>query len=237
MSGAGRRLIVLAILIALAGSAAYLPVAEWVTVLVAWGRQHAVAGPVAYVLFVIVATVLFLPGSIAMMIGGFVFGFLPGLLLAAIAVPFGAQSAFEFGRWVVRPWIRRKVANNQRMHMIEHALREEAFLIIALTRLSLIVPFNLLNYVYGATSVKARTHLFATALGMLPAVALYVYLGTLARDLSQILAGDVAPQALGYWLLAAGLIVIATAVWVIQRTARRVLEKHLANTDGAKQEE
>lgn len=237
MSGASRRLIVLAVLVALAGSAVFLPLAEWVTVLVNWGRHHAVAGPAAYILFVIVATVLFLPGSVAMMIGGFVFGFLPGLLFAAIAVPLGAQSAFGFGRWIAQPWIRRKVANSKRMQGIEQALHEEAFLIIALTRLSLVVPFNLLNYVYGATTVRARTHFLATALGMLPAVALYVYLGTLARDLSQILAGDVAPQTLGYWLLAAGLLVIAATVWVIQRTARRVLEKHLLDTNGVMQEE
>ena len=237
MSGISRRLLLLAVLVALIGSAAYLPIADWVILLVDWGRGHAIAGPVVYLLFVIIATVLFLPGSIAMMIGGFVFGFLPGLLFAAVAVPLGAQSAFEFGRWIARPWVRRKVADNKRMHLIENALREEAFLIVALTRLSLIVPFNLLNYVYGATSVSARTHFLATALGMLPAVALYVYLGTLARDLSQILAGNAAPEELGYWVLAAGLVAIVAAVWVIQRTATRVLERHLENPDGAMQKE
>jgi uncharacterized membrane protein YdjX (TVP38/TMEM64 family) len=212
---------------ALVTSLYFLPLATWVSALVDWGRLHPVLGPVLYMFFVVLATVLFLPGSVAMMIGGFLFGFLPGFLFAALALPFGAQAAFEFGRWVARPWVRRKVANNRRMHAIEAALREQAFVIIVLTRLSLIIPFNLLNYAYGATSVKAATYWMATAVGMLPAVALYVYLGTLARDLGQILSGEVAPSDLGYWILIAGIGAIMLATWVVHRTATQALEKHL----------
>jgi len=211
----------------LATSLYFLPLATWVSALVDWGRLHPVLGPVIYMFFVVLATVLFLPGSVAMMIGGFLFGFLPGFLFAALAIPFGAQAAFEFGRWVARPWVRRKVAHNRRMQAIEAALREQAFVIIVLTRLSLIIPFNLLNYAYGATSVKAATHWMATAVGMLPAVALFVYLGTLARDLGQILSGEAAPSDLGYWILVAGIGAIMLATWVVHRTATRALEEHL----------
>ena len=227
-----KRLGLACVFIALATSLYFLPLAEWVSALVNWGQHHPFLGPVAYMAFVVLATVLFLPGSIAMMIGGFLFGFLSGLLFAAIALPFGAQGAFEIGRWFARPWVRRQVADNRRMEAIEAALRKEAFVIIVLTRLSLILPFNLLNYAYGATSVKATTHWAATALGMLPAIALYVYLGTLARDLGQILSGEAAPTELGYWILGAGIAAIVAATWVIHRTATRALEKHLLDQQG-----
>ena len=222
-----RRMGLVAVVIVLATSLYYMPLANWVSALVEWGQQHPFAGPAAYMFFVVVATVLFLPGSVAMMIGGFLFGFLPGFLFAVIAIPAGAQGAFEFGRWVARPWVRKKVADNRRMHAIEAALREEAFVIVVLTRLSLILPFNLLNYAYGATSVRAVTHLLGTAIGMLPAIVLYVYLGTLAHDLGQILSGEAAPTELGYWIIGAGIAAIAAATWVIHRTATRALERHL----------
>ena len=225
------RLGLVTLFIVLAMSLSLLPLASWISTLVEWGQQHTIAGPIAYVCFVVIATVLFLPGSVAMMIGGFLFGFLPGFLFAVLAVPIGAQGAFEFGRWVARPWVRKQVADNQRMHAIEAALREEAFVIVVLTRLSLIIPFNLLNYAFGATSVKAATHLVATAIGMLPAIALYVYLGTLARDLGQILSGEAAPSELGYWIIAIGIVAIAAATWVIHRTATRALEKHLTEQE------
>lgn len=227
MRAAIKRLGLAAVVIGLATSLYYMPLANWVAILVEWGQQHPIAGPTAYVFFVVVATVLFLPGSVAMMVAGFLFGFLPGFLYAVIAIPVGAQGAFEFGRWVARPWVRKTVADNRRMHAIEVALREEAFVIVVLTRLSLILPFNLLNYAYGATSVSAPTHLLATAIGMLPAVALYVYLGTVAHDLGQILSGEAAPSELGYWIIGAGIAAIAAATWVIHRTATRTLEKHL----------
>ena len=227
-----KRIALAVVFIALAASLSFLPLASWVSALVDWGQQNPVLGPIAYMLFVVLATVLFLPGSVAMMIGGFLFGFLPGFLLVALALPCGAQGAFEFGRWVARPWVRKKVATNSRIQAIEAALREEAFLIIVLTRLSLIIPFNLLNYAYGATSVKAATHWIATAVGMLPAIALFVYLGTLARDIGQILSGEAAPPALGYWVLAAGIGAIVAATWVIHKTATRALEKHLIETPG-----
>jgi len=144
MKAAVKRTGLTVVFIVLVVSLYYLPLASWVSALVEWGQQHPIAGPLAYVFFVVVATVLFLPGSVAMMIGGFLFGFLPGFLYAVIAIPVGAQGAFEFGRWVAQPWVRRKVADSRRMHAIEAALREEAFVIVVLTRLSLIIPFNLL---------------------------------------------------------------------------------------------
>jgi len=220
--------------IVLATSLYFMPLASWISELVQWGHQHPLAAPAAYVFFVVVATVLFLPGSIAMMVGGFLFGFLPGFLYAVIAVPAGAQGAFEFGRWVARPWISKRVAHNQRMQALEAALREEAFVIVVLSRLSLIIPFNLLNYAYGTTSIKAATHMFATALGMLPAIAIYVYLGTLAHDLGQILSGDAAPTELGYWILGAGIIAIVATTWVIHRSATRALEKHLLEQESSR---
>ncbi len=221
------------VFVGLVTSIYFLPLTSWVSALVEWGQQNPIVGPVVYVVFVALATVLFLPGSVAIMIGGFLFGFLPGFLFAALAIPLGAQAAFETGRWIARPWVRKKVADNRRMHAIEAALRDQAFVIVVLTRLSLILPFNLLNYAYGATSVKAGTHLLATAVGMLPAIALYVYLGTLARNLDQILSGEVAPSELGYWIFGGGIAAIVAATWVIHRSATRALDRHLRRQEEA----
>lgn len=221
------RIVISAVFVALVYSLYFLPLAEWVTAVVAWVERHPAAGPAVYVACVVAATVLFVPGSGSMMIAGFLFGLVPGFVLAAIGISVGAQSAFLAGRKVARHWVEHKVASNRRLQAIEQGLREEAFLIVVLTRLSLVIPFNLLNYAYGITSVRPRTHFLATALGMLPAVALYVYLGTLARDLGQILSGEAAPSELGYWIAGAGIAAIIVLTWAIHRTASRALERHL----------
>lgn len=207
------------------------PFAEWIAVIVAWAHGHPVAGPTTYVIAVIIATVMFVPGSGSMMIAGFLFGVAPGVLYAMLGIALGAQCAFLTGRKGARRWIEKKVQDNVRLKAIEKGLREEAFLIVVLTRLSIIIPFNVLNYAYGITSVRATTHFVATTVGMFPAVVLYVYLGTLARDLGQILSGEGTPPDLGYWIAAAGIVAIVVLTWVIHRTASRALERHLPTTD------
>ncbi len=221
------RVALTAVFVALAYSLYTLPFADWIAVIVEWSKLHPIAGPVLYILGVVIATVLFVPGSGSMMIAGFLFGLLPGIVFAAVGIAVGAQCAFLVARLGARHWVEEKVAGNPRMQAIEKGLREEAFLIIVLTRLSLVIPFNILNYSYGVTSVTARTHLVATTLGMLPAVGLYVYLGTLARDLGQILSGEATPSDLGYWIAAAGITAIVILTWAIHRTASRALARHL----------
>lgn len=216
-----------AIFLALAYSLYALPFAEWIAVVVEWSKLHPVAGPLIYIAWVILATVMFVPGSGSMMIAGFLFGLLPGFLFAALAISVGAQCAFLVGRKGARHWVEAKVAASPRIQAIEQGLRQEAFLIVALTRLSLVIPFNILNYAYGVTSVTARTHFAATTLGMLPAVGLYVYLGTLARDIGQILSGEATPSDLGYWIAAAGVTAIVVLTWAIHRVASRALARHV----------
>lgn len=225
------RLTISALFAALVYSLYLLPFADWITAVVAWAEQHPTAAPATYIGCVVIATVLFVPGSGSMMIAGFLFGLVPGFIYAAIAIAVGAQGAFLAGRKGARHWVERKVSSSQRLKAIEKGLEEEAFLIVVLTRLSLVIPFNVLNYAYGVTSVRPMVHLVATAVGMLPAVALYVYLGTLAHDLGEILAGEAAPSELGYWIAGAGITAIVVLTWAIHRAASRALERHLPDME------
>jgi len=221
------RLAMVAIFATLVWAIYAYPIAEPVAALVAWAQAHHFAGGAVYIVCVVVATVLFIPGSGSMMIAGYIFGFTWGTLLASLAIALGAQGAFLVGRFVARDWVAGKVAGSPRLAAIEAGLREEAFVIIVLTRLSLVLPFNLLNYAYGITAVRGSMHFLATAVGMLVPVALYVYLGTLARDIGQILSGEATPTTLGYWIAAAGIIAIVLLTWIMHRAASRALERHL----------
>lgn len=225
------RLVMVAIFAALVYALYVLPIAGPVATLVAWAQANPAAGAVLYIACVLIATVLFVPGSGSMMIAGYIFGFTTGTLLSAAAIALGAQCAFLVGRLIARDWVAAKVAANRRLAAIEAGLREEAFLIVVLTRLSLVIPFNVLNYAYGITSVRGTVHFFATATGMLVPVALYVYLGTLARDIGQILSGAATPTALGYWIAGAGVAGISLLTWVMHRAASRALERHLPAVD------
>ena len=75
------RLLVLAGIVVFAILFRALPVTDWLEQLARLNEQYPVAVPVAYVVAVTIATVALFPGWISMMLGGLLFGLLPGLPL------------------------------------------------------------------------------------------------------------------------------------------------------------
>lgn len=221
------RLALAALFAALVWGIYAFPVADRVIAVLGWVQAHPVEGALVYLLCTVIGSVLFMPGSTWMLLAGYLFGFAAGTPLALLAVTLGAQAAFLVGRLLARDWVAARVANNRRLAAIESGLQEEAFLIVALTRLSLVMPFNLLNYGYGITGVRAGVHLGATAVGMALPTALYVWLGTLARNIGQILSGEATPGRIGYLAAAVGVAAIALITWIMHRAASRALHRHL----------
>lgn len=197
---------------------------------ISWSREHPVAGVMAYVAFVGIATVAFLPGSVSMMLAGFLFGTLLGSVYALTGIVLGAQLAFFAGRLLARSWVEQRMHGSERLRAIDAAIHEQAFTIVLLTRLALLIPFNMLNYIYGITAVRPMTYFRATFAGMLPVVVLYVYIGSLARNLGQIMSGEATPSQLAYWLAGAGFVVISVVTWLIHRAASRALRSRLQQT-------
>jgi len=72
---------------------------------------------------------------------------------------------------------------------VDEAVAREGWKIVALTRLSPVFPFNLLNYAFGLTNVRVRDYVVASWAGTLPGTILYVYLGSLAGDLTRVATG------------------------------------------------
>ena len=225
------RLALATLFVALVYAVYSLPLADRVVAMLDWVQAHPLAGAFVFVGAAVIGCVLSTPGSTWMLLGGYLFGFKAGMPLSLIAITLGAQAAFLAGRILARDWVAAKVAGNRRMTAIDAGLRDEAFVIVALTRLSIVMPFNLLNYFYGITDVRGRTHLAATFVGMTLPTALYVYLGTLARDIGQILSGEATPSGMGYAIAAFGVVAISLLTWIMHRAANRALQRHLPDLE------
>jgi len=225
------RFLFVVIIVGLAVSVRGLPIVVWLAWLESWARQYPLAGAVGYVLLTVVATVLLLPGWVSMMLGGLIFGLTLGLAYAMLGIIGGAVAAFLVGRTVARKWVERRIAGNVHLLALDDALDEQAFTIVALTRVALIFPFNLLNYAYGVTRVNIGAYAAGTAVGMLPIVGIYVYLGTLAQDLSQILSegANIGPDA--WWAAAVAAAAILAVVLTVRRALRRALQKRMRELD------
>ena len=96
-----------------------------------------------------------------------------------------------------------------------------------MTTSSPLFPFNLLNYAYGITAVKPGQYILGSWIGMFPATLLYVYAGSVAANLTQVLAGDVDTGWAGQVLLVVGLIATVAVTVLVTRVARRYLEREV----------
>ena len=139
-----------------------LPLDEWLDQATAWNRAHPVAGAALYLTIAIVGCVMFLPGSVIAMTAGYVYGLTAGSVLALIGITLGAIAAFLNGRLLVRAWVFSMLESHPRLQALDRAVYAKSFVIVMLTRLSLIIPFNVLNYVYGVTG---REGVFTLARG------------------------------------------------------------------------
>jgi len=220
------RLLAVAAIIALIVASRSLPVADWLAGAEAWVQANPVLGAFGYIGLTAVSAVVMLPGWVPMALAGLLFGLLPGIAYGTAAIACGATAAMVTGRSVARPWVAARIAGNPKLAALDQALEERAFVVVFLTRVSFVLPFNLLNYAYGLTRVRLGTYVAATTLGMLPVVGLYVYLGTLAGDIGAVLSGEAKPGG-SWWIAAVGLAVIATMIIVVRRAVKRVLERKL----------
>ncbi len=223
-----RRILVFVVLIALLLVGAFtLPVREWLAQLLEWIATHRQVAWLAFVAAYILACVLMLPGLILTIAAGALFGVVQGIVLVSLASVAGASAAFLIGRTFARDWARARAQALPRFAALDRALEQKGFLIVLLTRLSPLFPFNLLNYAYGLTGVTLRDYVLASWAGMLPATAMYVYLGSAAASLAQIARGEVQAGTGGRILFFVGLAATLAVAVVVTRLARRALDREL----------
>ena len=168
-----------------------------------------------------------LPGSILTLAAGYIFGLSVGYAVVAVGSVVGASCAFLVGRFAARDWVEGKLASMPRFAALDSAIEQRGSLIVLLTRLSPVFPFNLLNYALGLTGVKFGAYVLVSWIGMIPGTLLYVYLGSVAADLGSILSGDVGASPVGNWIFYLGLIATLVLTIVITRIAGKALNAQL----------
>ncbi|MDJ0758735.1 MAG: TVP38/TMEM64 family protein [Woeseiaceae bacterium] len=222
------RLILLATLVACIALIQFLPIRDMLDTVTNFEARSPLLAAIAYVSLAVLMIVLLSPGWIIMMVAGLMFGVVKGIALATMAVTLGALAAFFVGRTLARDSVRTRISGNARLEALDHAIGNRSFRIVFLTRVALVLPFNLLNYVYGATRVSAGTYAAATAIGMLPPIALYVYLGSLNDDIAQILSRERSLDASSWVAIGVAIVAIVLVVRVIRKAADEALKERLS---------
>lgn len=172
-----------------------------------------IGGPLLILGLALVHAVVFYPAEIVDAAAGFVYGFMPGLLLAMSGWLLSGLACFAVGRSVARPLLDRWLGA-ERFERIEATIERGGPTLLLAMRLIPIVPFSLLSYAAGAARVPIWRFVWTTVVGYLPITAIAVYLGTRLEGLS---LSD--PLVIGS-ALALALLLLA-GHWAVRRQAGR----------------
>jgi uncharacterized membrane protein YdjX (TVP38/TMEM64 family) len=183
-------------------------------------------GLVVFVVLYVTAAVLLLPAFVLTLGAGAVFGVARGFVAVWVGATLGATAAFLIGRYLARGWVARRIEGNPKFAAMDVAVAREGWKIVGLTRMSPAFPYVLLNYAFSLTRVSVRDFVLATAVGMVPGIAMYVYIGSLAGTLAG--AGERARTPAEWALYAVGLLATVAVTVYVTRVARGALDKRIA---------
>lgn len=116
------------------------------------------------------------------MSSGAIFGPMKGTAIVSLSGLAAAGAAFLVARYLARDRVSRILASSPKWRAVDAALGKHSFKTILVLRLSPFFPFALSNYAFGLTRLDFWPYLAGSWLGMLPGTAMYVYAGSLGRD-------------------------------------------------------
>ena len=122
-------------------------------------------------------TVIGIPATVLTIVGGCLFGIWYGTIISIISATLGALCAFWAARYLFRNSAQRRFSNSVRLSKFQTAVREQPFGFVLTTRLIPISPFNLVNYLFGLTTIDWLNYTWATFIGVIPGCFVYTWIG------------------------------------------------------------
>jgi len=146
-----------------------------------WLEQLGPVAPLAFFLLNVIQIVVApIPGYPVQVLGGILFGFVPGTIYTVGGMVAGGTLAAGLGRWLGRPWLERRLGAETlaRWSAIAHINSFWTWWLI------LLIPFGDLPYFFaGLTKIRLRTFALAILASRGPFTTLLVWTGSSVADL------------------------------------------------------
>ena len=174
-----------------------------------WLQQMGIWAPIIYISLYTLGTLLILPSTPLNLTGGAIFGTWWGTLWTTVAAVVAAVVAFAFTRSIGRELMAKKLAG--RWQAIDAEIGQGGLFYMFAIRLLPIIPYGLVNFTAGLTSISYRDYLAGTILGTVPGVLPFVMMGAGLQALSR---GDILPLMCAFALTG---MLVGGATWYRRR--------------------
>lgn len=187
-------------------------------------ENNLVSSMLIYFLSYILITALSIPGAaVITLLGAALFGFWQSLLLVSFASTIGATIAFLSSRYLLKDWVQTKFGD--KLKVVNKGIEEEGVFYLFTLRLIPIMPFFLINILFGLTNLKVIQFYIVSQLGMLLGTAVYLNAGSQLSELES-LSGIVSPSILLSFALLGLFPIIAkrTISFIKNRKSKSIVE-------------
>ncbi len=118
-------------------------------------------------------------------VSGWLFGFWQAVIIVSVGLTIAAMLIFYLARYLLRDIIERRYGSFVSV-MNRHIEKEGAFYLLFLRMAH--APYSIVNPVSGASRVAAKTFLWTTAFGLMPANIIWIYVGINLPSLRELAA-------------------------------------------------
>jgi len=186
-------------------------------------HEYGPAADVAFIVIFAAGVVALVPATVLAVAAGALFGLVHGAAYSFIGGTIGATCAFLLGRHGARVLVERRLAAMPRFVAVDRAIAARGWRIVFLLRLSPVMPFNVLNYALGLTTISVWDFMLA-GVGSVPGEMVAAYGGKVGGEALALAGQAEAPRDASYYaVLLAGLAATVAATLVVTLTARRAL--------------
>ncbi|XP_064214518.1 transmembrane protein 64 [Tribolium castaneum] len=182
------------------------------------------------ILFILVSLPISIGYIVLVVAEGYLFGFARGLILTIIGANLGLLVAHNILRLVGHHKSIYKYTQNDTAQAIMRLISGPlCFKIVFCSRLTPI-PFGLQNTIFALSNVNAKIYHLASLLGLMPAQAVGVYIGTTLRSMQDVLEDR--PASTGtYIFISVQLVVVVVLMLWFSAKARAELMRALAEAE------
>ena len=207
------------LLVGLAATWHWSPLAEYLDVALLSERLHSLSGyplmPVIIVALYVIGGLVVFPVTAMVAITAVLFPPWTAFALSVIGGMMSASVVYWIGRALGRDFVR-KLAG-RRINQLSRGLARQGLLTVTIIRFIPVAPFSIVNLVAGASHIGFRDYFIGTLIGMTPGfIAITLFTESLLSFLFE-------PDPLNITILAGvTLAVVVLLVWIKRRAARKM---------------
>src|SRR4030042_3913497 len=157
-------------------------------------KQYKVAAPLLFISIYAIGPSLFIPSLPLTLGAGFLWGPFWGVVFAITGATTGSSVAFLISRYLMADTIKKRFGYDK-WTWLKEKVEKHGWKAVAFARLLPVLPFPVLNYMFGVTPIPFFHYLWSSFVFMLPACIAYVAFGSSMGEL--LLKGNVKGLVIG----------------------------------------